>query len=130
MIPWIAKAVVLAIHDAQLSEHGGAVGIKDEGLLDSALARPANLTSYGDPDIFDLAAAYAYGISRNHPFVDGNKRVSLVTTELFLDLNGYALDADDADCLIQWLALAAGELSEAQLAAWLRKHCHSHSADD
>lgn len=120
---WIADNVVLAIHEAQLAEHGGIPGIRDEGLLSSALARPLNLDAYGDePDASSLAAAYAFGIARNHPFFDGNKRTAFVVMELFLNLNGWALRADDADCISTMLALAAGNLSEKALAAWLRKH--------
>jgi len=118
---WVAKAIVLAIHEQLLSEHGGPPGIRDEGLLDSALARPVDRANYGIPTIFDLAANYAFGIVKNHPFVDGNKRVSLVVTELFLDLNGYALVANDLDCLTQWLELASGSVTEADLAVWLCK---------
>jgi death on curing protein len=123
---WVEEATVLAIHEEQLSEHGGPSGIRDEGLLDSALARPANLTAYGNPDIFDLAAAYAFGITQNHPFIDGNKRTSLVVTELFLEMNGHSLDADDIDCLTQWLALSSGNLPESDLAEWLRTNSRPH----
>jgi len=123
---WIEKAVVLAIHEEQLSEHGGPPGIRSEGLLESALARPVNLASYGNPDLFDLAASYAFGNAQDHPFLDGNKRVSLVTAELFLDLNGYSLDASDGDCLTQWLALSSNALTEGEMAEWLRNHCEPH----
>jgi death on curing protein len=124
---WIGKAVVLAVHEEQLSQHGGRSGVRDEGLLESALARPKNLADYGNPDTFDLAASYATGLTRDHPFIDGNKRVSLVTTELFLALNGYALEASDADCLTQWLALSSNRLTENEMAEWLRKSCKPHS---
>jgi death-on-curing protein len=118
---WVADSVVYAIHEAQLAEHGGIAGIRDEGLLSSALARPLNLAAYGkDVDAASLAAAYAFGIARNHPFLDGNKRTAFVVMELFLDLNGWILDADDADCITTMLALAAGHLGEKALAAWLR----------
>jgi len=120
---WVGKAIVLALHEELLSEHGGRPGVRDEGLLDSALARPINQVDYGSPDIFDLAASYAFGIARDHPFVDGNKRVSLVVTELFLDMNGYALVANDLDCLTRWLDLAAGALTEVDMADWLRTNC-------
>ena len=94
-IIWIEEAVVLAVHEEQLAEHGGAVGIRDLGLLQSALARPQHLVAYGKPDVAALAAAYGYGIARNHPFMDGNKRTAFTVTELFLTLNGYELLADD-----------------------------------
>jgi death on curing protein len=119
---WIDPSVVLAIHDEQLAEHGGATGIRDAGLLESALGRPQNLAAYGDPDHADLAAAYAYGIARNHPFVDGNKRTAFVAAELFLALNGFDLTAEDTDCVLTMLALAAGELTEPAFAAWIRHH--------
>lgn len=119
---WIDPSVVLAIHDEQLAEHGGASGIRDAGLLDSALGRPQNLAAYGEPDHADLAAAYAYGIARNHPFVDGNKRTAFVAAELFLALNGCELMAEDTDCVLTMLALAAGEIDEAGFAAWIRRY--------
>ncbi|MEX0959811.1 MAG: type II toxin-antitoxin system death-on-curing family toxin [Burkholderiales bacterium] len=120
---WIDADVVLAVHDEQLAEHGGSAGIRDGGLLESALARPKNLTAYGDPDFADLAASYGFGIARNHPFVDGNKRTAFVSTELFLRLNGYRLAADDQSCVLTMLAVAAGEIDEAAFADWLRRHC-------
>ncbi|GGE55713.1 death-on-curing protein [Agaricicola taiwanensis] len=120
MTVWISREVVLAIHEEQLAEHGGAAGLRDEGLLDSALMRPVNLSSYEEPDIAALAAAYAFGIARNHPFVDGNKRTSLVVAETFLVLNGSELDADDADVLRTWQSLADGSLSESGLSDWIR----------
>jgi death on curing protein len=120
---WVADGVVLAIHEAQLAEHGGMAGIRDVGLLSSALARPLNLDAYGDnPDAASLAAAYAFGIARNHPFLDGNKRTAFVVMELFLNLNGWILTSDDADCISTLLALAAGNLSEKTVADWLREH--------
>jgi death on curing protein len=117
---WIETAVVLAVHDEQLAEHGGLAGVRDEGLLESALARPRQLWSFGEPDMADLAAAYGFGIARNHPFLDGNKRTALVTAELFLARNGGDLAASDADCVTTMLALAAGEIGEDELAAWIR----------
>ncbi len=120
---WIDRSVILAVHDQQLAEHGGSAGIRDAGLLDSALARPQNLLAYGkprDPDFAGLAAAYGFGIASNHPFIDGNKRTAFVAVELFLALNGYALIADDGDCVLTMLSLAAGELEEAAFAAWIR----------
>jgi death-on-curing protein len=119
---WVVKTVVLAIHDEQLAEHGGAPGLRDEGLLDSALERPKNLLRYGDPDLAALAAAYGFGLVTNHPFVDGNKRVGAVVTELFLALNAAALRASDEEFVLTWLRLAAGALDETGLAAWLRQH--------
>jgi death on curing protein len=118
---WVLESVVLSLHAAQLAEHGGVEGVREEGLLSSALARPQNLLAYGDtPDAATLAAAYAFGIARNHPFVDGNKRTAFVTLELFLDLNGWTLTADDACCIATMQALAAGALPEADLAVWVR----------
>ena len=119
---WIEPAVILAIHEEQLADHGGPVGTRDAGLLASALGRPAHLEAYGNPDAADLAAAYAFGIARNHPFLDGNKRTAFVAAELFLALNGHALLADDPDCVAHMLALAAGQLDEPSFAAWLRQH--------
>lgn len=121
-VTWIAEAVVLAIHDEQLAEHGGLAGVRSPELLGSALARPRHLQDYGDPGIADLTASYAFGIARNHPFVDGNKRTALVVAETFLLLNGYVLGATDADCVSTFLALAAGELAEQDLAAWISEH--------
>ena len=120
---WVVDSVVLAIHEAQLAEHGGAAGVRDEGLLASALARPQNLEAYGD-DVYAaaLAASHAFGIARNHPFFDGNKRTAFVVMELFLNLNGWNLEASDADCISTMLTLAAGNLSEEMLAKWLRGH--------
>jgi death-on-curing protein len=120
---WVADSVVTAIHEAQLAEHGGIAGIRDEGLLSSALARPRNLEAYGDkPNVAELAASYAFGIARNHAFLDGNKRTAFVVMELFLNLNGRELNADDADCITTMLALAAGDLSEKSLVSWLLQH--------
>ena len=117
---WIEDSVVWAVHEAQLAEHGGLVGVRDTGLLASALARPRNLAVYEAPDVFALAAAYAFGLARNHPFIDGNKRTAFVCAELFLLLNGRELTVSDAECVTQMLLLAAGDLSEPDFAAWLR----------
>jgi len=117
---WIDRAVVLAVHNAQLVEHGGAAGIRDTGLLDSALARPLHRAAYRKPDAAELAASYAFGIARNHPFVDGNKRTAFVVLELFLAMNGISIEADDAACVLMMLTLAPGELDEPTLAAWIR----------
>jgi death-on-curing protein len=120
---WVVDSVVLAIHESQLSEHGGAAGIRDEGLLASALARPRNLEAYGkDVDAAALAGSYAFGIARNPPFFDGNKRTAFVVMELFLNLNGWYLEASDAVCISMMQTLAAGSLSEEMLAKWLRGH--------
>jgi len=119
---WIDLAVVLAVNEQQLAEHGGPAGIRDHGALASALDRARNLDAYGHPDIAELAAAYGMGIARNHPFVDGNKRTAFVVLELFIELNGHELVADDADCVVTMLAAAAGEIDEATLAAWVREH--------
>lgn len=119
---WLEEPVVWAIHEAQLAEHGGSAGVRDAGLLASALARPLNLAAYGEADAAALAAAYGFGVARNHPFIDGNKRTAFVCCELFLALNAQLLVADDALCVSTMLALAAGELPEADFAAWLRTH--------
>lgn len=120
---WVADSVVLAIHEAQLAEHGGIGGIRDQGLLESALARPYNLEAYGEnADAAALAAAYGFGIARNHPFLDGNKRTAFVVMELFLNLNGWSLEADDAVCISMTLTLASGNLDEKMLGKWLRGH--------
>lgn len=120
---WITKAVILAVHDEQLAEHGGGEGTRDEGLLDSALARPQNRYGYDrDADLFALAAAYVFGIARNNPFVDGNKRTAYVAAELFLDLNGVTLLANNQHCVLIMVALAAGEIGGDEFAAWLRSN--------
>ena len=121
---WLDRAVILANHDMQLAEHGGGAGVRDAGLLDSALGKPLHLQAYGEPppDAAALAASYGYRISRNHPFIDGNKRTGFVAVELFLRLNGLALHADDASCVLTMLAVAAGDMPEEEFAAWLRAH--------
>lgn len=119
---WIDPAVIEAVHDAQLAEHGGLAGTRDAGLLASALARPQNLALYGSPDACQLAAAYGYGISRNHAFIDGNKRTGYVAAELFLALNGFDLNAADAECVVTMLQVASGEITEEAFAVWLRAH--------
>ncbi len=119
---WLQAAVLRAVHDEQLLEHGGASGVRDEGLFESALARPLNLAAYGEPDVAELAASYGYGLARNHPFIDGNKRTAFVAVELFLALNGHELTADDPACVLTMLAVAAGTLEEPDFAAWLREH--------
>ncbi len=119
---WLPKDLILAVHERQLAEHGGAAGVRDDGLLESALARPPNLSSYGESDAAALAGAYAFGIARNHPFVDGNKRTAFVACELFLSANGYELVASDEECLAMMLGIAASEIGEAEFAAWLREN--------
>lgn len=120
---WISRAIALAVHDEQLAEHGGGGGLRDNGLLESALARPGNRARYGNPDMFELAAAYGAGLIANHPFVDGNKRTGAVLMELFLELNGQELTADDAALVHTILALADGSMDEGALADWLRRNC-------
>jgi death-on-curing protein len=119
---WVSKAVVLALHEEQLAEHGGSPGLRDEGLLESALGKPQNLLSYGQPDLADLAAAYAVGLAKNHAFVDGNKRVLNVVTLTFLLLNGYDLKTDDREQVRVWLAIADGTMFEEGVANWIREH--------
>jgi death-on-curing protein len=119
---WVDPDILLAAHDEQLAEHGGASGIRDKGLFESALARPQNLALYEKPDAAALAACYAFGLAKNHPFVDGNKRIALIALEYFLALNGYMLVADDAQCVLAILSLASGALAEKELAQWIRKH--------
>jgi death on curing protein len=117
---WLGEDVVLAIHDEQLAEHGGPSGVRDTGLLQSALARPRHLASYATPDAFDLAAAYAFGIARDHPFVDGNKRTAFVAAATFLYDHGHDIEADDMDKVRIVVDLSAGSVSEGDVAAWLR----------
>ncbi len=119
---WIDLPEVLAIHGRQLDEHGGASGVRDDGLLESALARPQQLFTYGEPDVFDLAAAYTAGIVRNHPFVDGNKRTGFVVGILFLELNGPTFTASEADATQAVLGLAAGKITDDEFAMWLRSN--------
>lgn len=119
---WLDARDALAIHDRQIAEHGGISGVRDVNLLDSALARAVNQWNYGTDDPAALAAAYAYGVARNHPFADGNKRTAWVLARLFLLLNGHALTFDQAEATQTVLALAAGELSEAGLTDWFREH--------
>lgn len=122
MIVWIEKVLVLAIHDRHIAEHGGSAGMRDLTLLESALARPQQLHAYGDPqpDLADLAASLCFGIARNHPFVDGNKRTAITSCETFIELNGASLVAGDAEIFPVLLALAEGKLSQEEFATWLR----------
>ena len=117
---WLSPDVLYAVHAEQLVEHGGLAGLRDANALESALARAEQLAHYGSPDAAELAAAYGFGIARNHPFSDGNKRTAFVATELFLALNGFDLHATDADCVITTLGLAAGDIDETSFAAWIR----------
>ena len=117
---WLPREAVLAMHERQLAEHGGGEGVRDIGLLDSALQRPLNKFAYTTPDPFDLAAAYAFGIARNHPFVDGNKRTALVASFTFLKINGFRMKSTQTDNVRTFLALAAGEIGEDELAQWFR----------
>lgn len=119
---WLSLDIALAVHDRQLAEHGGPRGVRDAGMLESALSRPLNQWSYGEDDLCALAAAYAFGIARNHPFADGNKRTAWVFARLFLRLNGQALSFTPRAAIDIVLALAAGELSEVELADWFREH--------
>ncbi|ASL00055.1 type II toxin-antitoxin system death-on-curing family toxin [Xanthomonas citri] len=127
MIIWIERPLVLAIHDRQLAEHGGGSGVRDDALLDSALARPKQLSAYGDPppDFAALAASLAYGLARNHPFVDGNKRTAAVAFETSIVLNGATLQAGDLELYGFYIGLAEGSLDEAACAAWLRPRLQS-----
>ena len=119
---WISKRALLLLHDESLAQHGGASGLRDDGLLESALARPENLLAYGSPDLAELAASYAYGLAKNHPFVDGNKRAAFLATGLFLALNGQRLVVAQAEATVMVLDLASGETTEAAFADWLRAH--------
>jgi death-on-curing protein len=119
---WIDKRLLLILHDESLAEHGGAPGLRDEGLLDSALARPLNLVAYGDPDLPDLAAAYGVGLAKNHPFIDGNKRCAFLAVGLFVRLNGHRLIASQADATLTMLRVAGGELGESEFADWVRRN--------
>ncbi|GIL01033.1 MAG: death-on-curing protein [Alphaproteobacteria bacterium] len=117
---WLLDSIVLAMHDEQLAEHGGAQGIRDRGMLESALARPKNLFAYGEGDLCALAAAYAFGIARNHPFVDANKRTALLAAYTFLRINGQELVASETDAVATMFALAAAEIDDRAVAEWLR----------
>ena len=119
---WLSSDVLYAVHAEQLAEHGGLAGLRDANALESALARAEQLAHNGSPDGAELAAAYGFGIARNHPFSDGNKRTAFVATELFLVLNGFKLRATDADCVMTMLGVAAGDIDEASFAAWIRAH--------
>lgn len=117
---WVLRETVLTLQEQLLAEFGGSAGIRDEGLLDSALSRPKNILAHEKPNLFELAASYGFGLVKNHPFVDGNKRVGFTVTVLFLELNGWRFRATEADAVVRTLALAAGQLTEAAYAAWLK----------
>lgn len=121
---WIEKEDIFVIHQQQLATHGGGMGVRDEGLLDSAIARPRQLFSYGDPHptLIELAASYAYGLAKNHAFVDGNKRTAYVVCRTFLELNGLMLEATPVEKYKTFYGLAAGDVSEEELTKWLKKH--------
>jgi death-on-curing protein len=119
---WVNRQVLLLLHEESLAEHGGAPGLRDEGLLDSALSRPLNLALYDDPDVADLAAAYAMALAKNHAFVDGNKRAAFLALGMFLALNGHRLRATQVDATLTMLAVAAGEISQKGLSQWIRDH--------
>ena len=119
---WVDRRALVLLHEDSLAEHGGARGLRDEGLLDSALARPLNLAAYGQPDVAELAASYGVGLAKNHPVVDGNKRAAFLAVGLFLGLNGQRLVVDQVDATFTMLAVAAGTLDETQFAAWIRQH--------
>lgn len=125
---WIESEILHAVHDEQLAEHGGLAGLRDLNALESAIARARQLANYGSPDVADLAAAYGFGIARNHPFSDGNKRTAFVAVELFLVLNGHELVASDADCVITMLNVAAGDMDESVFASWIRTHIQTDLA--
>jgi len=131
MIVWLEKALVRAIHERQIAEHGGSVGVRDEAVLESALARAQQLQAYRDPapDLADLAAALAFGLARNHPFVDGNKCTAAVCCETFVELNGARIEADDAELFPRYLTLAEGKLPQRAFATWLRERLRSAPGD-
>lgn len=119
---WVNRQVLLLLHDESLAEHGGAPGLRDDGLLDSALGRPLNLALYGAPDLASLAASYGFGLAKNHAFVDGNKRAAFLAVGLFLAVNAHRLVATQAEATLTVLAVAAGEMDEDAFAQWIRCH--------
>jgi len=119
---WVLREVVLMAHEPSLAQFGGSTGTRDEGLLDSALGKPQNLFASGKPSLFELAASYAFGIIKNHPFIDGNKRAGFVVGLVFLQINGWRLEASEVDATLRTLALAAGEMTEAAYAEWLKEN--------
>lgn len=122
---WINRQVLLLLHDESLAEHGGAAGLRDEGLLDSAVGRPVNLALYEKPDAASLAASYGVGLAKNHAFVDGNKRAAFLAVGLFLMLNGFRLQATQAEATLTMLAVAAGDIDKATFGEWIRSHVQS-----
>lgn len=122
---WVERAAALLLHDESIASQGGSAGIRDMGLLESAMARPQNLFAYGEGDAAALAAAYAFGIIKNHPFVDGNKRTGFLAAVLFLEANGFRFISGEAEVVVQTLSLAAGEIDEVEFAAWLRDNVES-----
>jgi len=125
---WLARQLILAIHDEQLAEHGGAIGIRDEGLLDSALARPLNRAGYGEPDVAELGAVYAIAIARNHPFVDGNKRTAFAALFMFLALNGMEFEPPEVDATVTMLRFAAGDMPDEDFTPWVRTNTRPQGA--
>ena len=119
-IVWLTSELVQAVHARQLRQFGGPIGLRDEGALESALGRPVNRVAYGEPDLAELAAAYAFGIAKNHPFVDGNKRASLLALVIFLGLNDIDFAVDEAEAVVMIRGLAAGKIDEAGLTRWIR----------
>jgi len=119
---WVFREVVFMLHEQSLAQFGGSAGVRDEGLMDSALGKPQNLFAYGKPNLFELAASYAFGLVKNHPFIDGNKRTGFVVAVTFLECNGWRLEASEVDATLRTLALAAGEMSEPAYAEWLKTH--------
>ena len=117
---WVLREVVLMAHEQSLAQFGGSAGVRDEGLMDSALGKPQNLFAYSKPNLFELAASYAFGLVKNHPFIDGNKRTGFVVAVTFLECNGWHLEASEVDAAVRTLALAAGEMSESAYAEWLK----------
>lgn len=126
---WVDQRALLLLHEESLAEHGGASGLRDEGLLQSALARPQNLVAYGEPDVADLAAAYGFGLAKNHAFVDGNKRAAFLALGLFLALNCWRLTATQAEATLTMLDVAAGVVDEAAFANWIRSHSEPRAPD-
>jgi death on curing protein len=125
---WLARQLILAIHDEQLAEHGGAIGIRDEGLLDSALAPPLNRAGYGEPDVAEPGALYAIAIARNHPFVDGNKRTAFAALFMFLALNGMEFEPPEVDATVTMLRLAAGDMPDEAFTTWVRTNARPQGA--
>lgn len=119
---WVVEKIVLAIHEDQLAQHGGSSGVRDENLLGASLARPKHLFAYGDPTIFDLAAAYGYGLANNHPFIDGNKRTAFMVMYTFLGLNDYWLEVDEMEVVVKMEGLTINRETQESIALWLKKH--------